>query len=249
MPSTSSSTWSRGRRRRHGGRRAPWRRAGHVDQGGVEIDAAGDGGVQAPARGGEAHGAARRRRTTTSSTTCHVGTDDGSQAELLEEPQGAGGQPVAAALVAREARLVDDDDVRPPCASAMAAAAPAGPPPTTTTSTCTGAGSESADLADLVDALEQAGLEDVGVGDGRGVGVHADVDLVEVADERDVRGRAGLSGPNGTCAPGRSPRRTPARAPGTLLVTKSTPLSIEPNSWVTSVVGRRLRTPAMARRT
>ena len=108
---------------------------GDVDEGVVELQAGGDGGVRAGSgRQRHAHLAARRRAQHGAVDDLPVGDRRRVEAEQLELAQGERGQPVAAALVAGEHRLVDDDDVRPAAASGTAAATPAGPAPTISTS-------------------------------------------------------------------------------------------------------------------
>ena len=104
-------TRSRAARHRRGdGPRAP--RPGpraSVDEGGVELAAAGDDREQPGSRPGA--GTARRgppaSAPTTSVTGCHEGTVGRVEPEVLEQAQRADGQPVAAELVAGEGGLVD----------------------------------------------------------------------------------------------------------------------------------------------
>ncbi len=87
---------------------------GDVDQGVVELQAGGDGGVGAGAlRQRHAHLPARRRAQDRAVDDLPVGDRRRVEPELLELAQGQRRQPVATALVAGEHRLVGDDDVAP----------------------------------------------------------------------------------------------------------------------------------------
>ena len=88
--------------------------AGDVEQGGVEVGAAGHGGVAAlAARQREGDLATRRRPHDDVVDRLPRRDLAGLEAELLEQPEGAGGEAVAAALVAREGGLVEDRDSLP----------------------------------------------------------------------------------------------------------------------------------------
>ena len=141
-PSTSSTTRSASLRapRERRGRRAPLAPASRArsTQRGVEVGAAGDGGVDCPWPRGQ-----RERRPASRRRAHHDVVDRlprrhgaGSRPSASSRRSAPVGEPVAAALVAGERGLVDERDVARP-GEGDRRRAPGGPAPTTATSTST----------------------------------------------------------------------------------------------------------------